>query len=105
MTGRENRPLQETDSSGGIGQSSVSSPVALECALVVDDDPVLLEVATSLLRKRGMRDVVRAGNGSVALAALSRRRGDVSLILCDLQMPEMDGIAFLRGLATERYTG
>lgn len=76
-----------------------------ECALVVDDDPILLEVATSLLRKRGLREVVRATNGAEALEALNRRRDCVGLILCDLQMPEMDGIAFMRSLAALSYSG
>ncbi len=76
-----------------------------ECALVVDDDPILLEVANSLLRKRGFHEVVRATNGVEALEALTRRRADIGLILCDLQMPEMDGIAFMRGLATLSYSG
>jgi EAL domain-containing protein (putative c-di-GMP-specific phosphodiesterase class I)/DNA-binding NarL/FixJ family response regulator len=83
----------------------VTSPTVFACALVVDDDPILLEVAASLLRKRGVKEVVLASNGAAALDVLSDRRSDISLIVCDLQMPEMDGIAFLRGLATCAYAG
>jgi two-component system, sensor histidine kinase and response regulator len=56
--------------------------------LIVDDHPVNQEVALHMLSALGY-EADRASNGREALEALSRRR--YSLVLMDLQMPEMDG--------------
>ena len=60
--------------------------------LVVDDRPNML----SLLRKVLSPDanIVTASSGGEALAVLGRE--PVSVILCDLRMPDMDGIEVLR---------
>ncbi len=71
--------------------------------LVVEDDYVNQRVVRSLLKKMGAASRC-VGNGEEALAELSNRRYD--LILMDLSMPVMDGIAATleiraRGLADE----
>ncbi len=63
--------------------------------LVVDDDPGLLRLLTIRLRSRNY--VVEPVDGPAkALAAVSRFRPD--LVVTDLRMAEMDGIALLREL-------
>ena len=56
--------------------------------LLAEDNAVNQRLAVSLLQKRG-HQVVIAGNGREAVAALERRRFDA--VLMDVQMPEMDG--------------
>jgi thioredoxin reductase (NADPH) len=68
--------------------------------LTVDDDPsVSRAVARDLRRRYGDRyRVVRAGSGAEALDALReiKLRGDqVTLLLADFRMPQMNGIQFL----------
>jgi two-component system, chemotaxis family, chemotaxis protein CheY len=46
----------------------------------------------------GLAQVVEAGNGVEALAAL--QTGRVDLILCDINMPVMDGLAFVKQLSS-----
>ena len=58
--------------------------------LLVEDNPVNLEVARTMLTRNGCR-VSEAHNGLEAVAAATRERFD--LILMDCQMPEMDGYA------------
>jgi CheY-like chemotaxis protein len=58
--------------------------------LVADDSPVNLEVASGLLELQGHR-VDTAGNGREAVEAFERENYDV--VLMDLEMPEMDGLA------------
>lgn len=60
--------------------------------LVVDDDADILEVMGEVLGAEGHR-VLSANNGRDALALVQRDRPD--LVLLDLEMPEMDGRAFL----------
>jgi CheY-like chemotaxis protein len=57
--------------------------------LVAEDNAVNQRLATRLLEKRG-HQVVVAGNGCEALAALGE--GTFDLVLMDIQMPEMDGM-------------
>jgi signal transduction histidine kinase len=67
--------------------------------LVVDDETPLMNALRQTLRDEGYR-VVGATSGDEALAAL--RRGGFDLVLTDLLMPKMDGIALLRAaLATD----
>lgn len=58
--------------------------------LIVDDDRAILEFAARALAGGG-HDVVRADTAFVALDHLSTRSFD--LLLTDIAMPEMDGIA------------
>ena len=62
--------------------------------LVVDDNPVNLKVAVSLVEKAGFH-AEGAVNGKAALEAV--RNGSYALVLMDCHMPEMDGFE-----ATER---
>ena len=58
--------------------------------LICDDDPDILAALAIYLRQEGYR-VIRATNGREAVAAVGRE--GVHLILLDVMMPEMDGIA------------
>jgi CheY-like chemotaxis protein len=57
--------------------------------LVVDDDPLVLDVTTHMLEDLGC-NVVTAGSGGEALALLSDNR-QIEILITDLNMPEMDG--------------
>lgn len=63
--------------------------------LVVDDDPGLLRLLTIRLRAEKY-EVEPADSGEKALAAVARFRPD--LVITDLRMAQMDGIALLREL-------
>lgn len=66
------------------------APQKVKNILVVDDDPVNLEV-TSLTLKRSGYNVTTAENGEIALSRFER--GYFDAIIMDIQMPKMDGIA------------
>jgi two-component system response regulator HydG len=63
--------------------------------LIVDDDRDTLEALEIILR-RERYDVLTAASGEEALPHLERE--DVDLMLCDVRMPRMDGLALLRRL-------
>ncbi len=63
--------------------------------LVVDDEENLRHMMRIILSREGYA-VVLAENGRRALELV--RRKTVDLILCDIRMPEMDGMTFLREL-------
>lgn len=60
--------------------------------LVVDDEPMIRYLLTEALTLQGY-DVLTAANGEDALIQLSQHSAD--LIICDCQMPIMDGFTFL----------
>jgi two-component system, chemotaxis family, chemotaxis protein CheY len=69
-------------------------------ALIVDDSSVMRKIVERSLRQAGLEleRVVEAGNGAEALVALGKEK--VDLILCDINMPVMDGLEFVKSLGT-----
>jgi two-component system cell cycle response regulator DivK len=63
--------------------------------LVVDDDPDTVSTMREILEEEG-HTVLEARNGREALQVALQARPD--LVLLDLNMPEMDGRAFLAAL-------
>lgn len=71
--------------------------------LVVEDDDFQRSVMLDILKSLGIFSVVTAGNGRQALDILrDLDTRPVDVALCDLNMPEMDGMEFLRHLG-ERH--
>jgi EAL domain-containing protein (putative c-di-GMP-specific phosphodiesterase class I)/CheY-like chemotaxis protein len=75
---------------------------ATHTALVVEDSAVQREHATGLLKALGFGCVLDAENGRHALRLLEARGSPVSLVMTDLDMPEMDGIELIRHLSAGR---
>ncbi len=63
--------------------------------LIADNDVDVRDLLGEVLRLRGARTEV-VDNGAAALARL--RDGDVDLLVCDLDMPVLDGEGLLREL-------
>ena len=65
-------------------------------ALIVDDSSVMHKIVERSLRQAGveLEQVLEAANGAEALGVL--RDHVVDLILCDINMPVMDGLEFVR---------
>lgn len=71
--------------------------------LVVDDEPFMRTLIQRLLKGFGASDIRVSEDGREALARLETAHPDV--VVCDLNMPEMDGIEFLRHLTEADYHG
>lgn len=69
--------------------------------LIVDDNPINLELASLVLVAAGMR-VTKAEGAETALQALAQARPDV--VLLDIQMPHVDGLTLLRQLRADPAT-
>ncbi len=61
-----------------------------ETLLVVDDEPLIADLAKKLLERAGY-SVVAAHNGRQALDIYTKERDRISLVILDLVMPEMGG--------------
>jgi CheY-like chemotaxis protein len=74
--------------------SSADTNAGAEKALVVDDQPDVLETMVELLRTMGY-EVLPANNAAEALETLDRH-GHISVLLSDVVMAGMDGVTLAR---------
>lgn len=73
------------------------------CILLVDDEPATLQLIRKILQADGYQ-IIHAQNGLEALDQIAEYAPD--LILLDIVMPEMDGMAVLRKVReTDKITG
>lgn len=73
--------------------------------LVLDDDPFTLKLLINMLASLGCDSATACDNGHIALEEIDSQNGHPDLILLDLNMPEMDGVEFVRRLADRHYSG
>jgi two-component system chemotaxis response regulator CheY len=68
----------------------------MQRVLVVDDSATMRKIIVKGLREAGFGacDVIEAADGASALGAL--RGAEFDLVLCDINMPEMDGLSLVR---------
>ncbi len=64
--------------------------------MVVEDQAVPRQVAVAILRRMGVAEVLQAENGQDALEKIRRFAAPLDVIVCDLDMPRMDGVEFIR---------
>lgn len=70
--------------------------------LVVEDTHELREDLSLELQDAGYA-VIEASDGAAALAAFGRKRPD--LVICDIQLPDMDGLSVLGSIRSQETGG
>ena len=70
--------------------------------LVVDDHAFQRGMLVRMLKRLGAREITEAEDGATALAR-SRDDRRMDIIICDLDMPGMDGMAFIRHLGESGF--
>lgn len=75
----------------------------MQKVLIVDDSSTMRKIIMRVLRQAeiAVDAVIEAGNGVEGLAALESNP-DIGLILSDVNMPEMNGIDFVKAVRTTR---
>jgi EAL domain-containing protein (putative c-di-GMP-specific phosphodiesterase class I)/DNA-binding response OmpR family regulator/HPt (histidine-containing phosphotransfer) domain-containing protein len=81
------------------------SSIVLHSVLVVDDDMVVLQQVKAMLHALGASEVLTAINGVEAIHLLHSRGDAIELLVCDLSMPEMDGVELIRGFGKTGFKG
>jgi two-component system, cell cycle sensor histidine kinase and response regulator CckA len=68
-----------------------------ETILLVDDEDFVRDLARRILSRVGYK-VIAAGNGKASVDLYRQERHQISLVILDLNMPEMDGKECLQAL-------
>lgn len=71
--------------------------------MLLDDDPFMLELLHGMLDELGTFDVLRETCARRALRTLPTNAPD--LLVCDLSLPEMDGIEFMQAASRTGFAG
>ncbi|MDR9498686.1 MAG: response regulator [Hydrogenovibrio sp.] len=87
-----------TENTASVAQSPASQPHRGANILVVDDDPTARKVLRTQLVLSGYQ-VTTAGDGNSAIKAVTKQTPD--LILLDIMMPDISGLAVCRQLREE----
>ena len=90
-----------------VGARPTANIAAAGCksVLIVDDDPVILQQMTSMLAMLGVGKLLTARNGLEAIRVMAARDGEIEVLLCDLNMPEMDGVELIREFGKTGFDG
>lgn len=73
--------------------------------LALDDEPFMLKLIGRILSVLGYTSVSTCDSGHAALELVSSQNDTPDLILMDINMPEMDGLEFVRHLVERQYCG
>lgn len=76
-----------------------------QSALVVDDDEFSRDILRKTLLQMGIATVAVADNGRAGVVALNEAASPPDFLICDIFMPDMDGIEFISELTRRHYKG
>jgi DNA-binding response OmpR family regulator len=87
-----NEPVQSLATSESPSRARISEPP--KTLLVVDDDPIIRDVETQVLRLQGY--TVLSAEGAAEALRLAREAAAIHLLITDFSMPEVDGLELTR---------
>lgn len=73
--------------------------------LIIDDEPLALKLLGHQIRRSGLSALHAHGDSLAGLASAQALVGQDALLFLDLQMPDLDGIEFIRELARLDFDG
>ena len=70
-------------------------------SIMIIDDSVSIRKVLSLTLKSSGYEIIEAEDGQDALDKLDALDGELNLIICDVNMPRMDGLTFARTIKSK----
>jgi DNA-binding response OmpR family regulator len=93
--------MRSPDPGRSTSLKELDMPVSQAPILVVDDDAKIVKLVRTYLEREGYR-VVEASDGRSALAAVALETP--SLLVLDMMLPEVDGLAIIRAVRRTQQT-
>lgn len=73
--------------------------------MIIDDDEFQIEFVTEQLAELGVVHITTANGGESGLASFDNCQDKPNLLICDIQMPNIDGFEFIKAMSERNYTG
>lgn len=73
--------------------------------MIIDDDEFQIEFVTAQLRDLGIEKIVTANSGKSALLNFDGHQDKPDLLICDIQMPDIDGFEFIKAMSERHFSG
>lgn len=86
-------------------ESNIPLQGALQSVLVIDDDEFSHAMFRKVLGQLGVTNIHAAADGLDGLRVLSSLPRSPDFLICDVFMPNMDGIEFIGALVKRSYQG
>lgn len=97
MCSSEYTTVPRFDAENSLNQREASfSDLKQACIMMVDDEPIMLDIIEALLEEEGYHHFVAMDQSTQALTTLQQQQPDI--LLLDLIMPEIDGFEILQRL-------
>jgi DNA-binding NtrC family response regulator len=84
--------------------TSIQQEINLK-VMIIDDDDFQTEFVSDLLAELGLTHIVIANGGKSGLATFDATEPKPDLLICDIQMPDIDGFEFMKALSERHYSG
>ncbi|MEE9552259.1 MAG: EAL domain-containing response regulator [Gammaproteobacteria bacterium] len=72
---------------------------------MVEDDATMQALIILYLKELGANHITAVDNGQIAIETLTQEETNFDVVICDLRMPVMDGVQFLRHAAELEFLG
>ena len=73
--------------------------------MIIDDDEFQIEFVSELLSELGIDQIISASGGQSGLNIFDKTQKKPDLLICDIQMPDIDGFEFMRALGERNFQG
>ena len=72
--------------------------ISLRHVLIIDDDPIFVQILRALFQSIGVQKISMAPDGRSAQSILTSDSDTIDFITCDILMPNFDGIEMIQCL-------
>lgn len=86
-----------------VDEQVTRNKLASLSVLVVDDEAHALTMTCRILESLGVAAISMARDGDEVLDLLDQMAGGIEVLICDLDMPRMDGLELMRHLGERRF--
>ena len=73
--------------------------------MIIDDDEYQIDFVTEQLADLGVTQIIKANGGKSGIANFDNCVDKPNLLICDIQMPDIDGFEFIKAMSERNFSG